>query len=61
MHRKTRKNAIIFLFAGMLTGHKISGVRFRLVDGEHHIVDSNEIAFISAATGAMKQGFNFFF
>jgi len=41
---------------GALTGHKISGVRFRLQDGAHHIVDSNEIAFILAAQGAIKQG-----
>lgn len=44
---------------GCLTGHKIAGVRFRLVDGEHHIVDSNEIAFILAAQGAVKQVYEY--
>ncbi|XP_022654457.1 elongation factor G, mitochondrial-like isoform X1 [Varroa jacobsoni] len=40
---------------GHLTGHKVSGVRFRLEDGEHHIVDSSEFSFMMAAQGAMKQ------
>lgn len=41
---------------GALSGHKISGVKFRLIDGAHHMVDSNEISFILATVGAVKQG-----
>lgn len=41
---------------GAVSGHKISGIRFRLIDGAHHIVDSSEYAFYLAAQGAMKEG-----
>ena len=40
---------------GLLSGHKMAGVRFIVRDGAHHIVDSNEISFIIAAHGAIKQ------
>lgn len=42
---------------GLLTGHRLSGIKFRLQDGAHHIVDSSELAFILAAQGAVKEVF----
>ncbi|XP_029647928.1 elongation factor G, mitochondrial [Octopus sinensis] len=42
---------------GTLCGHPISGVSFRLQDGAHHIVDSSEFSFFTAAEGAVKQVF----
>lgn len=40
---------------GLLSGHKLSGLKFRLLDGMHHIVDSSEHAFCLAAQGAVKE------
>ncbi|XP_042900742.1 elongation factor G, mitochondrial [Parasteatoda tepidariorum] len=44
---------------GTLTGHKLSGIEFVLTDGSHHIVDSNDISFFSAACGAVQQVFDY--
>ena len=41
--------------AGVLAGYPVKGVRVRLVDGQHHSVDSSEIAFKLAGVQAMKQ------
>ncbi|HTZ86730.1 MAG TPA: EF-Tu/IF-2/RF-3 family GTPase, partial [Solirubrobacteraceae bacterium] len=40
--------------SGVLAGHPVKGVRVRLVDGQHHSVDSSEIAFKMAGLQAMK-------
>lgn len=42
---------------GLLSGHKLAGIHFRLQDGAHHIVDSSEWAFNLAAQGAVRQVF----
>lgn len=44
---------------GILTGHKLSGVEFILIDGSHHIVDSNDLSFYLAAQGAVGQVFGY--
>lgn len=41
---------------GLLAGQKLSGLKMRLLDGGHHIVDSSEHAFFLAAQGAIKEG-----
>lgn len=43
---------------GLLSGHKLAGIKFRLQDGAHHIVDSSELAFMLAAHGAVKEVFS---
>jgi elongation factor G len=40
---------------GVLAGYPVKGVRVRLFDGQHHSVDSSEIAFKLAGLQAMKQ------
>ena len=40
---------------GLISGHKVVGVRMVLEDGVSHPVDSSEIAFKLAAIGAMRQ------
>lgn len=42
---------------GFLSGHKMCGFRFVLLDGAAHAVDSSELAFRLAAIGATKQAF----
>ncbi|XP_012535312.1 elongation factor G, mitochondrial [Monomorium pharaonis] len=44
---------------GLLSGHKIAGVKFRILDGMHHCVDSSELAFFLAAQGAVKDVFEY--
>jgi elongation factor G len=39
----------------VVAGYPVQGVRVRLVDGQHHSVDSSEIAFKLAGVQAMKQ------
>ena len=42
---------------GLMSGHKILGVRMILEDGAAHLVDSSEMAFKLAARGAMRTFF----
>ncbi|XP_063245076.1 elongation factor G, mitochondrial [Bacillus rossius redtenbacheri] len=42
---------------GLLSGHKVSGVKFRLQDGANHSVDSSDLAFFLAAQGAVREVF----
>jgi elongation factor G len=41
--------------SGVVAGFPVRGVRVRLFDGQHHSVDSSEIAFKLAGSQAMKQ------
>ena len=43
------------LSSGTLTGHPVQNVRYVLTDGQAHSVDSNELAFKSAALYAFRQ------
>ena len=43
--------------AGPLSGHKVTGLHFRLDSGDHHMVDSSDFSFQCAAEGAMKDVF----
>ncbi|CAG0887145.1 unnamed protein product [Cyprideis torosa] len=43
---------------GLLSGHKIAGVRYRLQDGMHHIVDSSDLAFTIATLESIKQAYS---
>lgn len=51
-----RKGYLAMAEKGLLTGNKLSGLKFRLIDGAHHMVDSSELAFFLAAQGAIKEG-----
>ncbi|EDV21227.1 uncharacterized protein TRIADDRAFT_50837 [Trichoplax adhaerens] len=42
---------------GIISGHKINGVKIVLKDGTSHAVDSSELAFRLAGKGAMRQVF----
>ncbi|KAL1514185.1 hypothetical protein ABEB36_003482 [Hypothenemus hampei] len=52
-----RRGFIAMAEKGSLAGQKLSGLKFRLIDGAHHIVDSSELAFFLAAQGAVKETF----
>lgn len=43
---------------GLLTGNRIAGVHFTLIDGAHHVVDSSEFSFYLAAQGAVRDVFD---
>ncbi|EFA04773.2 elongation factor G, mitochondrial [Tribolium castaneum] len=52
-----RRGFLTMAEKGLLCGQKLSGLKFRLQDGAHHIVDSSELAFFLAAQGAIKEVF----
>lgn len=51
-----RRGFLAMAEKGLLAGQKLSGLKMRLVDGGHHIVDSSEHAFFLATQGAIKEG-----
>lgn len=51
-----RRGYLAMAEKGLLAGQKLSGLKFRLLDGGHHIVDSSEHAFFLATQGAIKEG-----
>lgn len=42
---------------GRLAGHQIVGVKIHVLDGDHHAVDSSEMAFKTASLMAFRQGY----
>jgi elongation factor G len=52
-----RRGFLTMAEKGLLCGQKLAGLKFRLQDGGHHIVDSSELAFFLAAQGAIKDVF----
>ncbi|GAB6020825.1 hypothetical protein CHUAL_003480 [Chamberlinius hualienensis] len=50
-----KKGFLMMAEKGYLSGHKMAGVRFRIIDGDHHIVDSNELSFVLATQAAIKE------
>lgn len=55
-----RRGFLAMAQKGLLAGQKLSGLKLRLLDGGHHIVDSSEHAFFLATQGAIKNGRIFF-
>lgn len=42
---------------GSLSGNRVTGCRFVLVDGAAHVTDSSEVAFRAAAIGAFREAY----
>ncbi|ENN77203.1 elongation factor G, mitochondrial [Dendroctonus ponderosae] len=52
-----RKGFLSMAEKGNLAGQKLAGLKYRLIDGAHHSVDSSELAFFLASQGAIKETF----